>query len=283
MAREYIGWTGARPAGRAPGAGTPPLALLIESAVPTISDTAVCIRRWDFSETSQTVSLFTREHGVIRGLAKGAKRERGSFSGGLDVLTRGQVVAIVRPGRDLATLTEWHLEQTYRVLRQRLDANRAGLYMADLVHHMLTDQDPHLALFDALAGALDALATAPNPEAPLLALQWSLLEETGYRPELDRDAATGSTLDDSAAAYMFSAAAGGLVEGAEGGGWRVRRGTVELLRRIAGGAEATDDDETSIARANRLLAAYCREIIGAEPPAMRWAFSDLFRSDPRSS
>ena len=42
--------------------------------MPTISDYAICIRRWDFSETSQTVSLFTRESGIIRGLAKGAKR-----------------------------------------------------------------------------------------------------------------------------------------------------------------------------------------------------------------
>ncbi|MCH7602254.1 MAG: recombination protein O N-terminal domain-containing protein, partial [Planctomycetes bacterium] len=62
--------------------------------MPTISDYAICIRRWDFSETSQTVSLFTRESGIIRGLAKGAKREKGNFSGGFDLLTLGQVVAI---------------------------------------------------------------------------------------------------------------------------------------------------------------------------------------------
>ena len=128
----------------------------------TITDTAICIRRWDFSETSQTVSLFTREHGVIRGIAKGAKREKGPFSGGFDVLTGGQVVAIVKTGRELATLTEWHLEDTYRVLRQRLDANRAGLYMADVVHRLLTDHDPHVALFDALAAALVDLEPHPN-------------------------------------------------------------------------------------------------------------------------
>ena len=49
----------------------------------TLKDTAICIRRWDFSETSQTVSLLTREHGILRGLAKGAKREKGTFSGEL--------------------------------------------------------------------------------------------------------------------------------------------------------------------------------------------------------
>src|SRR5690606_40070296 len=81
--------------------------------MPTITDNAVCIRRWDFSETSQTVSLFTREHGILRGIAKGAKREKGNFSGGLDILTRGEVVAILKPGRELATLTAWQLQEIY--------------------------------------------------------------------------------------------------------------------------------------------------------------------------
>ena len=42
----------------------------------TIEDNAFCLRRWDFSETSQTASLLTRDHGVLRGLAKGAKRPK---------------------------------------------------------------------------------------------------------------------------------------------------------------------------------------------------------------
>ena len=66
-----------------PSLGGPTFAIM-----PTITDQAIVIRRWDFSETSQTVSLFTRDHGIVRGLAKGAKREKGDFSGGLDLLTR---------------------------------------------------------------------------------------------------------------------------------------------------------------------------------------------------
>ena len=90
--------------------------------MPTIRDEAICIRHWDFSETSQTVSLLLRDHGVLRGLAKGARRERGSFSGGFDLFTRGEIVAIVKPGRELATLTEWTLLETFPVLRREAPA-----------------------------------------------------------------------------------------------------------------------------------------------------------------
>jgi DNA repair protein RecO (recombination protein O) len=249
--------------------------------MPTIRDTAVCLRHWDFSETSQTVSLFTREHGVVRGLAKGAKRERGSFSGGIDVLTRGEVVAIVKRGRDLATLTAWHLQETYRVLRRDLDANRAAFYMADLVHNMLTDHDPHPRLFDALCAGLRALATTKTIPAALLGVQWAVLEECGYRPELRCDVETGAALDEETGPLTFDAHAGGLVAGeGQGRGWRVRVETIALLREVAAAADVAGGDPVVHGRANRLLAAYCREIIGREIPSLRWAFSDLSDTNP---
>ena len=61
--------------------------------MPILSDSAICIRCWDYSETSQTVSLLTKENGLIRGIAKGSKRDKGPFSGGFDPLTRGHIVA----------------------------------------------------------------------------------------------------------------------------------------------------------------------------------------------
>lgn len=241
--------------------------------MPSISDEAICIRHWDFSETSQTVSLFTRQHGILRGLAKGSKREKGSFSGGIDVLTAGHVTAIVKPGRDLATLTEWHLAEPFWGLRQHLPSNRAALFVADMLHHMLTTHDPHVELYGQTTSALHALADPARVPATLLYWQWALLSETGYRPELDRDAETGEPLAEDEATLAFSPRSGGLV--ADSGGrdrWRVRRATVETVRRIAAGEVVDDVEPDVLDRANRLLAFYVREILGVDPPTMQWAF-----------
>jgi DNA repair protein RecO (recombination protein O) len=243
--------------------------------MPTIVDNAVCIRTWDFSETSQTVSLFTHEHGIIRGLAKGAKREKGAFSGGLDVLTRGEVVAIVKPTKDLATITAWHLQDLFPALRKSLPANRAAMYMADLVHHMLIDHDPHPRIFDAFVEALSAMTDSGAIESALLRWQWLLLAETGYQPQLDQDAQTGGGLPNNSPTLGFSATAGGVVADTSGGDrWRVRRETIDALRQVVNDQSGGADLE-SVRRANRLLAAYVREILGSELPAMRWAFADL--------
>lgn len=244
--------------------------------MPTITDIAVCIRRWDFSETSQTVSLFTRDQGILRGIAKGAKREKGNFSGGVDVLTLGQVVAIVKPGRDLATLTHWDLRNMYRAVRRNLRANRAALYMADLVHHMFNEGDAHPVLFDALTETLEQLGEHDRIDGLLLRFQWVMLREAGYQPEVERDAETGQPLTDIPAVVAFSPTAGGIVaDRGTGDQWRVRRETLELLRSISNESDVSGVADDVVDRANRLLAVYVRTLIGNEPPTLRWMFPDL--------
>ncbi len=254
--------------------------------MPHLSDEAICIRHWDYSETSQTVSLFSRGHGVFRGLAKGAKRAGGRFSGGIDLMTRGQVVAIVKAGRELSTLTDWTLIGTFRSLRTNLDANRAGYYMIDLVQRFIGDADPHPRLYDGLIACLERIDAGEECAPWVLLFQWLALDEGGYRPTLEPSAEEGQTVH-------FSAEAGGISTT----GWKVRKGTLDLLRGIARcadrwtggdaaqGSEATtladvvgsvakDASPDAIGRANRLLAAYIRHVMGGFPETMRALFPD---------
>jgi DNA repair protein RecO (recombination protein O) len=135
-------------------------------AVPTASDEAICIRHWDWSETSQTVCLLTRTHGVVRGLAKGSRRERSRFSGGFEVLTRGQALFILKAGSELATLTEWDLAEVFPVLRRDLRSFYAGMYLADLLLHSIRDHDPHPGAFDAALLCLRSLGPPPGGGGP---------------------------------------------------------------------------------------------------------------------
>lgn len=265
-----------RSGGPGPRAGYPP------GGVPTIKDEAVCIRHWDWSETSQTVSLFARETGVLRAVAKGSKRENARFSGGLEVLTRGLAIAIVKPGEGLATLTAWDLLETFPAVRRSLPAFYAGMYLADLVHHAVRDSDPHPLLYDAMLTALRDLADPDGPGRAVLRFEWWALIETGFKPEVARDVRTGGELPE-AESYAFVPGLGGLVSdpAAAPGAWMVRRGTVELLRALDSGAFSAPGPAApsgkTILRAARLLAAYWREVLGLEPPSMRAYFEAVER------
>lgn len=235
--------------------------------VATIKDEALCVRHWDWSETSQTVSLFTREHGLIRALAKGARREKSPFSGGLELLTRGEVVAITRSSGAMATLVSWDLLESFTAARRSLPAFHVGSYLIDLLHHAVTDEDPHPELYDRLVGSLRGLAC--SPDWALLEGQWAVLLETGHRPQVLADVRTGEVLGGSAP-VAFSPGLGGLVLPGErpapgGEAWRVRPATARLLADLARGVayrEASDPD--AVVRAGRLLAAYLRHVLGRE-------------------
>lgn len=246
--------------------------------MPPIHDDAVCIRHWDWSETSQAVSLFTRGHGLVRALAKGSRRARAPYSGGVEMLTRGEAGLIMRPNTELALLTEWDLREMYPALRRSLAAFNAGMYFADLVQRFVHDHDAHPALFDALAASLAELG-ADGTEAMLDAVvrfQWAVLREAGFRPLLGE--ARAGEQQPEGEVLVFDPEHGGVrAAGADGGpGWKVRRGTIELLRRVAGsggGGGAGGSDVEALRRAARLLGAYISHVLGEEPPTQRAALA----------
>jgi DNA repair protein RecO (recombination protein O) len=263
----------------------------LRSHVASTLDQAICIRQWDWSETSQTVSLLARELGLIRGIAKGAKRERSKFSGGFEVLTRGEVQAIIKPSAELATLAAWDLQETFPAVRRSLTSYYAGMYMADLVRHALIERDPHPVLFDRLVDALRLLGDPAGDRRAVLRFQWDTLIETGYRPEVRLDILSGIPLAE-ARTYGFSprlggftmdAAAGEAASGAngtaptresEGPVWRVRSETLGILRSLAEGRLASASPE-AVDRASRLLASYLREILGRDLPSTAPLFGQL--------
>ena len=240
--------------------------------MPRIKDQAICIRHIDWSETSQVVVLLTQAHGKLRGLAKGSKRQSPSsverFSGGIELLTMGQVVAVTKSTAELATLTEWDLQNDYHHLRTNFRGQRLAMYAADLSNAMLADEDAHPVVFDVMSEFLAALSDEKKHPGALLRFQWALLQDCGYRPELDRDVRLGDALGQSKA-YTFDPVAGGLTVENGVADWRVRKQTVSLLRKLADGETTEDAEADSVDRANRLLCVYARAILDKELPTMR--------------
>lgn len=157
--------------------------------MPALKDSAIVLRKLDYSESSQVLALFTRVHGKARVIAKGIKRStRTRFAPALDLLDVGSVVLSVRHPRQeaLAILTEWTQVRPAGALRDRLDRLYAAQYAAALTADLTEDWDPHPALHDALAALLDALTGAAATLPLVVDFQTVLFAEIGLQPELAR-------------------------------------------------------------------------------------------------
>lgn len=233
----------------------------------SVFDSGICVRVWDWSETSQTVAVLSREHGLVRGVAKGSKREKSGFSGGFEIATRGQVGLQIKRGDQLSLLTSWDLSDTYPVVRTTSSGFGAAMALLEVAQSCVQPLDPHPGLFDALSAALAALSGSRDGDVARVAeFLWRALADTGHKPELDHDVNTGAPLAE-AATYAFSPRLGGLV--ADAGlqdAWRVRAETVQTLRAMDAGQTLSAGPATH-ERAARLLWSYWRELIGRELPA----------------
>jgi DNA repair protein RecO (recombination protein O) len=181
--------------------------------MPLEHDRCICLSKTEYSETSQILTLFARDHGIIRAIAKGAHRRTkagaSKFDGGIDFLEIGSAVFTFDPARDLSTLTEWHLDEGHLALRRTLRAMSLALYAAELVGRLMEEHDPHPDVFDNFTRILPQLAT-PRREEAFLAFELDLLRETGHLPELQACVSCGTTASEFGRSW-FSPGRSGII------------------------------------------------------------------------
>jgi DNA repair protein RecO (recombination protein O) len=170
---------------------------------------ALVLRTTDWSETSRIATLWTREFGKVRVLAKGGRRLKSSFENALDLLTVCDIVFLRKSSGSLDLLTEARVVQRFGRLRLDLAALYAAYYLAELLGEFTQEGDPHPALFDEALAALDDFGpgAANGPQAARF--EMVLLRELGFSPVLEACAACGGALPERG--LTFSPAAGGIV------------------------------------------------------------------------
>ena len=177
-----------------------------------VKDKAVCIGKRNYSETSQIVTLFSRGQGKIRALAKGSRRERGKFGGGIDVLAEGEILFVPPHGEGtLAILTEFDLQESFTNLRQDLPALPCAEYMSYLIGEFTEEFDPCEKLYVAFVSALKRLGPQCRSELVLLDFELTLLREIGLSPVWGRCSSCGGPLGTDAQHLYFSSGSGGML------------------------------------------------------------------------
>src|SRR5213076_2589420 len=148
------------------------------------------VRTTDWSETSRIATIWTRELGKVRALAKGGRRLRSNFESALDLLTLCSIVLLRKSSGSLDLLTEAQVVQRFPRLRDDLGALYAAYYVAELLSDWTEDYDPHPLLFDEALATLEELGISAEPGKPpatglrLARFELVLLRELGYSPRL---------------------------------------------------------------------------------------------------
>ena len=157
---------------------------------PSAALNAYVLHRYDWSESSLILDVFTREQGRLAVAAKGAKRPYSQLRSVLLPFQRVQMQLGRVPAADGAGEVQTLRSAEWAGGAAMLTgaALFSGFYLNELLMKLLARHDPHAVLFDAYAQTLPSLSATDDTivEAALRAFELWLLKETGVLPELSQ-------------------------------------------------------------------------------------------------
>jgi DNA repair protein RecO (recombination protein O) len=179
---------------------------------------AFVLHQRNYSETSLLLEVYTRQHGRLGLVAKGARRPSSRLRGSVKPF---QPLLLSWSGRgEMMTLTGAEIDgMGVELMGTGL---YCGFYLNELLLRLLHRNDAHEALYDRYRLALEGLRHGQAAESVLRIFEKHLLGEVGYGLLLERESETNQPIDPEAVYdYIF-----------ERGPVRVRH--PELLPRLQG-------------------------------------------------
>lgn len=147
---------------------------------------AVVLRTVDYSESSLIVTLFTRKHGIIAVIAKGAKRPKSKFAA---LMVPGQVIEVVvyiKSTRNVQTLSEASYMLKLDELRIDLEKLALATTTLELINQVLHENEVNELLFAFLVKFLRWINSYDNPGRIIFPyVQLRVLEHIGIGIQTD--------------------------------------------------------------------------------------------------
>jgi DNA repair protein RecO (recombination protein O) len=173
---------------------------------------AIVLRTWPFQEADLLVSLFTREQGRVKGVARHAMRSRRRFGGSLEPMTHVRATYSERPRQDLVRLDAFEILSS--PMSQPVDYARVAAleFVAEVIEEAMPEGAPEDAVFRLAVAAMQEMQVG-RVWMPVTYFALWMSRLMGWMPELGRCAVCGAGMvskDGGGESVWYSAAGYGV-------------------------------------------------------------------------
>lgn len=144
------------------------------------------LRAQDFGNSSRILRLYTRDYGLLSVMARGVRGRIGRGTTTVASFATGELIAYVKPHRDLHTMKEFQCVSPRERLGRNVLRFAGACAIAELVLSH-TRQAPQAGIYEALEDTLDGLERVPANALAATALSglWIITEAFGFAPQVD--------------------------------------------------------------------------------------------------
>ncbi|MGB7924727.1 MAG: DNA repair protein RecO [Pyrinomonadaceae bacterium] len=150
-----------------------------------IETEAIALRTYNLAEADKIVVCLARNTGLIRAVARGARRLKSRFGAGLEPFTLIAMSYYEKEGRELVSLRQAEILRSYFNLSSNVEAVAALSYMGELVIEFAPPHEPNERLFRMVNACIDAAAQSPEEIGAIVRyFEVWLLKLAGFMPDL---------------------------------------------------------------------------------------------------
>jgi DNA repair protein RecO (recombination protein O) len=152
--------------------------------MPLFESESLVLRSYNLAEADRIVVFFTRNHGIVRGVAKGAKRLKSRFGSTLELFSTVHLTYFQKEDRELVSVQNVDLTLSRFDVASNPEFLHTFSYLAELLTAMLPPHDPSETTYRMTKACLDAKLDGPDKLAAVrLYFELWLLRLGGYLPD----------------------------------------------------------------------------------------------------
>ena len=172
---------------------------------------AINLKAYNLSESDKIILMYSKEKGLIRGVAKGIKKTKSKLGARMDLLVANTVM--LHKGKNLNTICQAECLNTFKKTRQDLDKIFYSMYITEVISNFGIEEDPGSeTIYNLLYKALESISNARNKTEILLSVikfQLKIMAETGFSIEFDKCLHCGKVVKDQT--IYFVSDLGGII------------------------------------------------------------------------
>lgn len=145
----------------------------------------IVIRKTESGEHHQLVTVYTKELGKVRVLAKGAKKNTSKQAGHLDLFNVVDFVAV--PGKNYPLMTQAQSSENFLGIKSTFSKLMAGFFVLESFHRLIYEEEQDLNLWNFLNEQLNKLNGLEKSEVRIMLTEFKkeLISVLGYHQEID--------------------------------------------------------------------------------------------------
>ena len=150
--------------------------------MPLFETESLVLKSYNLAEADRIVVFFTRDHGIVRGVAKGARRLKSKFGSSLELFSRVQLEFFQKEERELVSIQQVELLRSSFDLASSPEFLQTFSYLADLLTAVVPPHDPNEKLYRMLNACIEAANAGASLASIRFYFELWLLKLGGYLP-----------------------------------------------------------------------------------------------------